>query len=47
MVGEPEIWVDDNAEVSWMNRFSNWNILKMVLELSFAIAKVKYGASSV
>ena len=27
-----------------MNRFSNWNILKMVLELIFAFAKVKYGA---
>ena len=44
MVGEPEIWVDDDAEVSWVNRFSNWSILKMVLGLIFAFAKVKYGA---
>ena len=44
MVGEPEIWVDDDAEVGRMNRFINWNILKVVLELIFAFAKVKYGA---
>ena len=30
MVGEPKIWVDDDAEVGRMNRFINWNILKVV-----------------
>ena len=44
MVGEPEIRVDDDAEVGRMNRFINWNILKVVLELIFAFAKVQYGA---
>ena len=40
MVGEPEILVDDDAEVSRMNRFSNWNILKVVLELILVFANM-------